>query len=133
MEKDVTRDPETILLDSVILIDHFNGRLVATDYILGLDLSRCFISVITRAEVLAGCKNEDESALALLFLNRFACLVLNEDIADYAAELRKKYKWRLPDAIQAAFALRNSFKLATRNVKDFDAKSHVFVVNPYKI
>ena len=45
--------PLTLLLDSVILIDHFNGVAQATDY-----LSRwrkvAAISVITRAEVLTG-------------------------------------------------------------------------------
>ena len=41
------------LLDSVILIDHFNGVGAATAY-LGETHGQAVVSVITRAEVLAG-------------------------------------------------------------------------------
>jgi predicted nucleic acid-binding protein len=42
------------LLDSVILIDHFNGISKATRFISGLDPSKTAISVISRAEILVG-------------------------------------------------------------------------------
>ena len=42
------------LLDSVILIDHFNGISEATRFISGLAPARTAISVITRAEILVG-------------------------------------------------------------------------------
>jgi predicted nucleic acid-binding protein len=41
------------LLDSVILIDHFNGVDMATDYLSSIRVDAT-ISVITRAEVLTG-------------------------------------------------------------------------------
>ena len=45
------------LLDSVILIDHLNGIDKATRFILKLQPEQTAISVITRAEILAGKSN----------------------------------------------------------------------------
>ncbi len=47
-----------VLLDSVILIDHFNGHQAATDYLHQV-AGRAFVSVITRAEVLVGFDDPD--------------------------------------------------------------------------
>ena len=43
-----------MLIDSVILIDHFNGLEQATEFILNLNPDSSVISVITRAEILVG-------------------------------------------------------------------------------
>lgn len=43
-------DP-TVLVDSAIMVDHFNGIPAATEYLLGIQ-GKLAISVITRAEVL---------------------------------------------------------------------------------
>ncbi len=45
------------LLDSCILIDHFNGLTQATNY-LKTHQSNCCISVITKAEVLIGFEDD---------------------------------------------------------------------------
>jgi len=45
------------LLDSVILIDHFNNIPEATKFIASLDPDRTAISVISYAEILAGKKH----------------------------------------------------------------------------
>ncbi len=42
------------LLDSVVLIDHFNGVPLATKFILALDPEITAISVISYAEILTG-------------------------------------------------------------------------------
>ena len=46
------------LLDSVILIDHFNDVSKATKFILGLDQEKTAVSVISRAEILVGFDEE---------------------------------------------------------------------------
>jgi hypothetical protein len=46
---------------------------------------RAAISVITRAEVLAGFDEEEAVALASQVLDCFACLILDKPIADRAA------------------------------------------------
>jgi predicted nucleic acid-binding protein len=59
-----------ILLDSVILIDHFNNISQATDYLKEIENS-AVISVITRAETLVGFDEGPAKMLAIQFLDRF--------------------------------------------------------------
>lgn len=117
------------LLDSVILIDHFNGRPEATRFLLENHESAA-ISVITRAEVLTGFDPVGE-VQAKAFLNFFPTHVLTEEDADMAASLRREHRWKLPDALQAAVAINRQLTLATRNSKDFDPTRHSFVTIPY--
>lgn len=121
------------LLDSVILIDHFNGLSSATAFIRKQQRRRLCISVVTRAEVLVGFKKQDEKAMALELLDLFETLAINQEIADEAAMLRQHYNWKLPDAFQAAIAKHHSLKLVTRNTKDFDPDKHRFVITPYLV
>ncbi|MGH8500495.1 MAG: PIN domain-containing protein, partial [Methylococcales bacterium] len=90
------------------------------------------ISVITRAEVLTGFDAERE-ALAKALLAKIHHRSVTRDAADLAARLRRRYRWKLPDALQAAIALNNQLKPITRNTKDFDPKQHSFVVVPYTL
>ncbi len=46
------------LLDSVILIDHFNSVPQATEFILALDPEKTAISVISYAEIMTGLDEE---------------------------------------------------------------------------
>ncbi|OHC74683.1 MAG: hypothetical protein A3G18_06860 [Rhodospirillales bacterium RIFCSPLOWO2_12_FULL_58_28] len=117
------------LLDSVILIDHFNGRSEATGFLLENHESAA-VSVITRAEVLTGFDAVGE-VQAKAFLNLFPTHALTEDDADLAASLRREHRWKLPDALQAAVAINRRLMLATRNSKDFDPARHSFVAIPY--
>lgn len=120
------------LLDSVILIDHFNNIAQATEFMLALDPEESAISVISRAEVLVGLDNKAiEKAKSLL--DQYTLLVIDKVIADRASELRKRYGWKLPDAFQAALAIHHHIKLSTRNTKDFDPVKHSFVEIPYKL
>src|SRR5690349_3511509 len=68
------RRPLTYLLDSVILIDHFNGWQEATRF-LQEHGGEAALSVITRAEVLAGF-DPDGSVLATALLDRFPVLAM---------------------------------------------------------
>lgn len=118
-----------LLLDSVIVIDHLNGIEAATRY-LAEQRGAAAISVITRAEVLAG-SGRDEVALAGRFLDCFPTLGIDKPIADFAAELRRRQGWKLPDAFQAAIAQHHGLKLVTRNVEDFPPRKFDFVTVPY--
>ena len=120
------------LLDSVILIDHFNNVEKATKFILGIEAGKTAISVITRAEVLTGFEaNEIHQPKALL--DQFLLLPIEKETADKTAELRKIHGWKLPDAFQAALCIEHQIKLTTRNTKDFNPKKHSFVEVPYKL
>ena len=119
------------LLDSVIIIDHFNGVEAATDF-LAANGGDCSISVIARAETLAGFTSESEP-LARELLDSFATLPVTVEVADAAARLRRTQRWKLPDAIQAAIALQEGLTLVTRNTRDFRDNSPVSVEIPYRI
>lgn len=120
------------LLDSVILIDHFNNIPQATEFILSLDPGGAAISVISRAEILVGLDNKAIEKAKLL-LDHYTLLIIDKAIADKAAELRKRYGWKLPDAFQAALAIYHHIQLSTRDTKDFDPAIHSFVEIPYEL
>lgn len=122
----------TMLLDSVILIDHFNGIEQATDYIRTREEEAC-ISVVTRAEVLVGFGEYKARRQAKLLLDALPLLNLVQADADAAAALRRSHGWKLPDAFQAALAQRHGLTLATRNTRDFDPDTHAFVAVPYTL
>jgi len=121
------------LLDSVILIDHLNDQKKATRYISKLDPDRVAISVITRAEILVGLEVGEEREKTKSLMDQYTLLVIDRDIADMAADLRREFGWKLPDAFQAALAIHHRLKLATRNTKDFNPQKHAFVDVPYRL
>jgi predicted nucleic acid-binding protein len=120
------------LLDSVIVIDHFNGITPATRFLTTLNPDSTAISVITLAEILVGLDKE-ATGKAQLLLGQFRILSIDPPVAEKAAVLRRRYGWKLPDAFQAALALQHHIRLVTRNTKDFDPSKHSFVEVPYKI
>ena len=121
----------TVLLDSVILIDHFNGIAAATKFLKSIRTDGA-ISVITRAEVLTGLEAERVKP-ALQLLDSFPNLAIDSEIADLAAKLRRTHRWRLPDAFQAALAQHHMLRLATRNTDDFPPGRFGFVDVPYAV
>ena len=122
-----------LLLDSVILIDHFNNEKKATRFLAGLDPNKVAISVITRAEILVGLESGQGVEKAKSLLDQFTLLTIDKATADKAAELRRKFGWKLPDAFQAAIATNRGIILMTRNTKDFNPKKHTFVKIPYHL
>jgi predicted nucleic acid-binding protein len=69
------------LLDSVILIDHFNNAPVATRFIASLDPDRTAFSVISYAEILAGLDDEGVK-WAKPLLNHYEILTIDPSIAE---------------------------------------------------
>jgi len=47
--------------------------------------------------------------------------------------MRRKHRWKLSDAFQAALARHHRLRLATRDTRDFKPATHRFVVVPYAI
>jgi predicted nucleic acid-binding protein len=119
------------LLDSVIVIDHLNGHSVATEFLRGT-MGSAAISVITRAEVLTGIDDQHRPTV-IRFLELFPTLPIDVLTADRAALLRREWRWKMPDALQAALALVHDLLLATRNTRDFPPERHAFVHVPYTL
>jgi predicted nucleic acid-binding protein len=104
---------ERAVLDSVILIDIVNGKLVskaAADAV-----EERFISVITRTELLAGAKTLEQEAALLRFLSAFETVDVNPTIADSAATLRRTLRLKTPDALILATARHLGVPLLTRD------------------
>jgi predicted nucleic acid-binding protein len=120
------------LLDSVILIDHFNEVPQATRFLSSLDPQKTAISAITRAEVLVGV-DEDAEPLVKAFLDQYRLLNIDKPAADLAASLRREHGWKLPDAFQAALSVIHGCSLTTRDTKDFDPERHEFLEVPYSM
>lgn len=117
------------LFDTNILIDYLSGIPQAKKEI--EKYSTRHISIITRMEVLVGVSEEETDAVNR-FLNSFAEVVLDKDVAAGAVSLRQKYKIKLPDAIIWASAVHTGSLFVTRNSKDFPG-SDPGVRIPYKI
>ena len=119
------------LLDSVILIDHFNGVSAASEFLTdhGND---CSISVVTRVETLVGF-DADAETTARELLDAFVNWPITVEVADAAARLRRSHRWKLPDALQAAVALAQNLTLVTRNTRDFKDGAPVRVEIPYRV
>lgn len=118
------------LADSVIFIDHLNGIDPATAFI-EQNADDIAVSVITRAEVLAGAARGAAKLKRLLDL--FPTLEISVEVADEAAAMRRRHRWKLPDAFQAALARRHRLRLVTRDAKDFPPARHRFVLVPYQL
>ena len=120
------------LLDSVILIDHFNNISVASTFVASLNPAETAISVISYAEILVGF-DEEAAEKAKALMAHYELLNIDKAIVEKAAALRRRYGWKLPDAFQAALALFHHLRLSTRNTKDFDSQKHSFVEIPYEL
>ena len=118
------------LLDSTLVIDHFNHAPAATAFLLD-HVEESAISVVTLAEVLTRPAGPGHN-LGLDFLGRLPVIPIEEPDARLAAEYRQQHRLKLPDAFQAALAVRHGLHLVTRNSRDFDPKKFSFVT-PYKI
>jgi predicted nucleic acid-binding protein len=105
------------LFDTNILIDYLAGTEAAK-----AELARYrhrLVSVVSWMEVLAGARNDDEEDVIEMFLRDFRVVDLTRRIAREAADVRRKERLRLPDAIILATARTESALLITRNTKDF--------------
>ncbi len=92
------------------------------------------ISAITEIELLCW-KAATEKDVAVLqnFINDAVVIELEQPIKLKAAELRKVYSIKLPDAIIAATAVVYGFKLITRNIADFKNIPELDLINPWEL
>ncbi len=91
-------------------------------------------SAITEIELLSW-KVASEKDVAMLhdFINDAYVIELDRPIKWKAAELRKHYAIKLPDAIIGATAILHGLTLLTRNQKDFENIAGLVCLNPWNI
>ena len=93
---------ERVLLDPVIPIDRFNGIDATTGYLRGM-APLTNISSVTGTEERTGF-DEADLPLPRALLDALPLIVIDRDVADHAAVLRRTNRWRLPDALQVTVA-----------------------------
>ena len=114
-----------VIFDTDILIFHFRGVTVATDFIKSVPYSSRRIPIVVLMELLQGARNNRESTLIEKFIrtNFLEILPLTEINGMKSYQLLKKYSLshglRLVDALVAAMALVHKFPLATANLKHY--------------
>ncbi len=107
------------VFDTNILIDYLTGRDEAREE---FDrYSRRGISIVTWMELQIGSRTDAEADVIDLFLREFRVIEITRQVARGAAEIRRRTRIRLPDAIIWATAQAESAQLVTRNTKDFPA------------
>jgi len=116
------------LLDTGLVLRHLRGQRRVVRLLGGLGkIGRLSVSAITRLEVHAGMRPEEQNATSKL-LSRFITYDLNRELADRAGDLIRECQSRrislsVPDAIIAATALAHGLTLVTMNQADFEGIS----------
>jgi len=127
--------PQTLLIDSDILIDHLRKEQSALDYI-SQEIdggSSLFISVISRIEILSGArKGEGETIQSLfeLLTPVDVDLAIADRAGEYLMKFRKSNALSIGDAVMGATAREMGMKLVTRNIKHYPMKD-IEILKPY--
>lgn len=112
-----------ILVDTDVFVDHLRGAAA-----LQLRGDTVSYSVITRCELFAGQRTDEETVRGLL--DPFRELTIDRDIAELAGRLRRATTFRTPDALIAATALHHRLTLVTRNRRHFEAVDRLRIRDP---
>jgi len=119
------------LLDSNILIEYLNGQGKIVSYVDSISKrATCNISIISKIELISFPQlTAPEVKKILAFLANFQNIMLTEEIALKAAEIRRKKKLKLPDAVIASTAIVLKATLVSRDGV-FKQLTTVKCVNP---
>ncbi len=115
---------EKILIDTDILIDVSRDIQIAIDRLkLEEETSELCITLITKMELIVGCRNKIELQKLQKFLQPFTLLPVTEEISYKAVELMTTYRLShgllISDALIGATAIINNIPLLTKNQRDY--------------
>lgn len=123
------------LLDTSILVDVLRGYAEARDWIDSIAEDHRFTSVITAAELVAGCRNRAEQRNIDRELKMYTLVWLDEDISQNALDLYRRFYLShgigFHDCLIAATAMRRNYRVATLNLKHFRIFLKVKANRPY--
>ncbi|CAN5481491.1 type II toxin-antitoxin system VapC family toxin [soil metagenome] len=117
-------DQPFILFDSDILIDTSRGISQAVQTLEEFEQTHTLsVSVVTKLELMVGCKNKKEFKELNKFLDRFKVFHLSETISRKTVELFQQYRLShdvlIADMLIASTALTYELELISKNQKDF--------------
>ncbi|MGH2413028.1 MAG: type II toxin-antitoxin system VapC family toxin [Microcystaceae cyanobacterium] len=113
-----------VLVDTDILIDVAREIQIAINR-LQLEAKNAVlaISVITKMELIVGCRNKTELQSLQQFLGHYTLMPVTEDVSNKAVELLTTYRLShgllIPDALIASTAIVNKISWLTRNKSDY--------------
>jgi len=127
------------LIDTDILIDAGRENQKAIILLNEIETtSGLAISIITKMELIVGCRDKIELKELDKFLNRFQIIDVCEKIPQTALNLLKKYRLShvllIPDGLIASTAIEMNIPLISKNQKDFrfiDRLSLLPYANPH--
>ena len=125
----------TYLLDTNTIIYFLDGLMPekSLDFVEeNLDEMGSFLSIISKIELL-GWQTPNAKAIKKVeqFVNDSEVIMLTNEIAEKAIELKRNQKIKLPDAVIAATAIVNDFTLISRNDDDFRKILGLKYLNPF--
>ena len=112
------------LIDTDVLIDSMrNDAIAANELERVLRHGRMGVSVVTRMELIIGCRDKQALLITQQLLNSLDLLPLNEGISDIADGLVTKFHLshglKISDALITATALYYALPFLTKNQRDF--------------
>jgi len=123
------------LLDTSIPVDVLRGYKPARDRVDSIPINARFVSVITAAELLAGCRNQTEQRAVERELALYAMLWLDEGASQAALEWYRRFHLShdvgFLDCLIAATVVQRGLRLATLNLKHFAPLTNVQAERPY--
>ena len=124
-----------VLLDTSVMVDLLRGVERARYWIDGIAPKCRFLSFITVAELIAGCRNRDEQNKIERELKEYVLLYLDTQSCKHGVEWYKKFhlshRVGFLDCLMAATAYKKSIPIATLNDKHFKLISGISVIRPY--
>lgn len=122
------------IIDSTVIIDHFQNYKKASDWILELPENHKIISLVTYAELIEGCDDRTSQQKVSVFFNGFKKLPINEGISESAIDWFEKMKLShntsFMDCLIGATAYAFKLPLYTHNMKHFKPMP-ITVIIPY--
>lgn len=127
-----------LLIDSAPIIyfleDHpkFGKRFETVFERHGAGALRFAVTTVTIAEVMTGPLGVGEEAVARRYrsiLESWQVVILDSDIAEYAARLRTTFRLKLPDAVQVASALAVNAEALVTHDRDFSSVTGLRVIS----
>ncbi|MDW7711857.1 MAG: type II toxin-antitoxin system VapC family toxin [Deferrisomatales bacterium] len=123
------------LLDTSILVDVFRGHESAKLWVDSIAPPQRFLSVVTAAELLAGCRNRQEQRAVEREIGLYRIVWLDESISRKSFELYRTFHLShgagFLDCLIAATGITHGFLIATLNLKHFEPLSGVKARVPY--
>jgi predicted nucleic acid-binding protein len=123
------------LIETTVLVDAGRGREYAQAWLSSVPPEARKVSLVTVAELLAGCRNRREERRVERELASYAVVELEASIARAGLDLYRRFRLShgigFLDCLIAASAIYHGLCLATLNVKHFEPLPGLKVQRPY--